>query len=156
MIRNGASLDTESAHASRRVDAAATGADIAVMSDTIDNVTAEREVARTAFGKPHVFVLAAVGGPATEAVFRLCATETVVGRGGEVDIGLDDELVSQQHCRLRIEGSVCTILDLGSRNGTRWNGRDLRAGVAQRLRHLDEIEIGGTRFLVLAGRFTEG
>lgn len=137
------------------VDADDPAADIAPMSDTIDSVTAEREVARSAFGAPHVFVLAAFAGRDPEGVFRLTATETVVGRGDGADVRLDDELVSQRHCRIRVEASVCTVLDLGSRNGTRLNGRDLRAGVAQRIRHLDELEIGEHRFLVLGGRHRE-
>ncbi len=54
---------------------------------------------------------------------------------------------------LRVEGSVCTLSDLDSLNGTHLNGRRLRSGMTQRVRHLDEIRIGGTRIFVLTGRF---
>ena len=41
------------------------------------------------------------------------------------------------------------------RNGTTVNGRRLNAEVAQRLRHLDEVEIGKHRFFLLAGRYRD-
>jgi pSer/pThr/pTyr-binding forkhead associated (FHA) protein len=38
-------------------------------------------------------------------------------------------------------------------NGTRVNGRKMKDETALRLRHLDEIQIGGTRLFVLHGAF---
>ena len=105
------------------------------------------------FGAPNVFVLVVVDGDDPAGVHRILRTETVVGRGDEVHLSIEDEQVSKVHCRIRVEGSVCTIVDPGSRNGTSLNGRRLQKDVAQRLRHLDEIQIGGHKFLLLAGRF---
>jgi pSer/pThr/pTyr-binding forkhead associated (FHA) protein len=66
---------------------------------------------------------------------------------------IEDDLVSKVHCKVRVDGAVCTIVDVGSRNGTSVNGRRLSKDVAQRLRNLDEIEVGSHRLMLLAGRF---
>jgi pSer/pThr/pTyr-binding forkhead associated (FHA) protein len=107
------------------------------------------------FGAPHIFVLAIVDGDDPTLVHRLTRPETVVGRGDESQIVLDDEKVSRAHCRIKVEGSVCTLFDSGSRNGTSVNGRKLTSNSGQRLRHLDEIEIGSHRFVLLTGRFRD-
>ena len=54
---------------------------------------------------------------------------------------------------IRIDGSVCTLVELGSLNGTTINGRAARKDIVQRLRHLDVIQVGCTKMLLLAGRF---
>lgn len=119
------------------------------------NATARRTPPRRPFGAPHVFVLAVVEGDTHHGVHRLTAAETVVGRGEEADFVLDDSEVSKRHCVVRVDGPTCHLIDLGSLNGTSLNGREARSGVAQRLRHLDEIRVGGTRLLFLGGRFSE-
>ena len=115
--------------------------------------TAERERTRPPFNAPYVFVLAVVDGDDPTLTHRIERRETIIGREGDSDFVVEDETISKRHCMLRVEASVCTIFDLGSRNGTRINRREVRPGTAQRVRHLDEIEIGGVRLLVLAGKF---
>ena len=116
--------------------------------------TAEREIKQAPFGAPHVYVLAVVEGRNPSGVHRIDAGETVIGRGDEARLRLDhDDEVSKRHCVIRVDGPVCTLVDLGSLNGTRLNCRPLRPAVAHRLRHLDEVEIGETRLLFLSGRF---
>ena len=122
-------------------------------ADVIERRTAEHEVPRPPFGAPHVWVLAVIDGDHPNRVYRVIQYETVIGRGEEAQIDLDDEEVSKRHCLLRVEGPVCTIQDQGSLNGTRVNGRRMREGTAHRLRHLDEIQIGATRLFVLTGTF---
>jgi len=117
------------------------------------NPTAKRTLPPLPFAAPHVFVVAAVDGDDTAAVYRLTGTDTIFGRGPEADVRVDDEQVSQRHLRLRVDGGVCTIFDLGSLNGTILNGRPLRANASQRLRHLDEFVVGNQRFLFLSGKF---
>jgi pSer/pThr/pTyr-binding forkhead associated (FHA) protein len=46
-----------------------------------------------------------------------------IGRGPECKIRLDSELVSRQHCLLRISADTVMIRDLASRNGTLVNGK---------------------------------
>jgi pSer/pThr/pTyr-binding forkhead associated (FHA) protein len=120
----------------------------AAITETVDERT--REVP---FGAPHAFVLVVVDGDDATAVYRITRTESVLGRGEEADIAIEDEQISKQHCRIRVEGSVMTIADLGSRNGTSVNDRRLPANVAQRLKNLDEIEVGSHRLLLMTGRF---
>jgi len=115
--------------------------------------TTEHRVPRPPFGAPHVWILAVIDGEDPHIVHRVERTETVIGRDGEADFPIDDQEVSKQHCLLRAEGPVCTVTDLGSLNGTLLNGRPLRQGVAQRLRHLDEIQVGNTRLFLLTGKF---
>jgi pSer/pThr/pTyr-binding forkhead associated (FHA) protein len=117
--------------------------------------TVDRRTRPEPFGAPHVYLLAVIDGEDPAAVHRVVRQDTILGRGEEAHLAIDDEQVSKTHCRIRIEGPVCTIFDLGSRNGTILNGRRLPPNVGQRLRHLDEIEIGDHRLLFLAGRFRQ-
>lgn len=117
--------------------------------------TAERVTHKPPFGAPHVFVLALVNSDDSSRVHRIVQANTVVGRDEKADFALDDEEISAQHATIRVDGPVCVLTDLGSRNGTLVNGRPVREGVGQRLRHLDEIQVGSTRILVLQGRFRE-
>jgi pSer/pThr/pTyr-binding forkhead associated (FHA) protein len=110
-------------------------------------------VPRPTFASPWVYVLAVVEGEAPRDVHRIDRPETVIGREREADLVVDDDEVSKRHCLVRVDGPVCTISDLGSLNGTRLNGRRLRDGVAQRVRHLDQIRIGTTRLMLLTGKF---
>jgi hypothetical protein len=58
------------------------------------------------------------------ATFQLTADVTTVGRGGGVDITLDDPSVSPLHAELVRRGEHVYVSDLGlSTNGTRVNGR---------------------------------
>ena len=123
------------------------------VADSIPSKTAEREEYRPPFGAPYVWVLVEIEGQQPNAVHRLNQYETVIGRGDEAQVELNDDQVSKRHCMLRVEGPVCTIQELGSLNGTRVNGRKMRDDTALRLRHLDEIQIGGTRLFVLHGAY---
>jgi pSer/pThr/pTyr-binding forkhead associated (FHA) protein len=122
-------------------------------ADSVASNTAEREEYRPPFGAPYVWVLVAIDGGQPNEVHRLAQYETVVGRGDDVQIELNDDQVSKRHCLVRVEGPVCTIQELGSLNGTRVNGRKMRDDTALRLRHLDEIQIGATRLFVLHGAY---
>jgi pSer/pThr/pTyr-binding forkhead associated (FHA) protein len=122
-------------------------------ADSTDSKTAERERRRPPFGAPYVWVFAVIDGDQPNAVHRLAQYETLIGRGDGVQIELNDDQVSKRHCLVRVEGPVCTILELGSLNGTQVNGRKMRDETALRLRHLDEIQIGATRLIVLHGAF---
>jgi hypothetical protein len=62
-----------------------------------------------------------------------------IGRGSDCDIVLDDRQVSRIHARVVWRGDHYEVEDLGSKNGTHLNGRDVAA--SQRLRDGDEIQI---------------
>lgn len=52
----------------------------------------------------------------------------IVGRGAGCDVMLPDPRVSRQHCRIERRGEELWVEDLGSRFGTRLNGRGLGVG----------------------------
>jgi predicted component of type VI protein secretion system len=62
-----------------------------------------------------------------------------IGRGSDCDIVLDDRQVSRIHARVVWRGDHYEVEDLGSKNGTHLNGRDVAA--SHRLRDGDEIQI---------------
>jgi pSer/pThr/pTyr-binding forkhead associated (FHA) protein len=119
----------------------------------MDDSTREMAAPVPPFGAPNVFVLAVVQGTRPNDVHRLTAAETVIGRGEEAAFRVEDEEVSKRHLVIYVTGSVASVVDLHSKNGTRVNTKTLEPGVRERLRHLDEIQIGGTRLLFLQARF---
>lgn len=115
--------------------------------------TRDRIVPLAPFGAPHVFLLAVIQGSNPNAVHRLVSPETVVGRGDEADFQVSDDEVSKRHLVLYVSGSVVSLVDLHSKNGTRVNAKTLEAGVRERLRHLDEVQVGNTRMVFIDARF---
>jgi pSer/pThr/pTyr-binding forkhead associated (FHA) protein len=79
-------------------------------------------------GKPHGSVLDFPEG------------EFVVGRGPECHLRPNSELISRQHCLLRIHGAHVHVRDLGSTNGTLVNGKLLVEELA--LVHGDTLQLG--------------
>lgn len=77
----------------------------------------------------------------------------VVGRGTNADLRIDDPGISRRHVEFKVqlgpEGSLVSVLDLGSTNGTTVNGRRVKTA------HLSDgsvVQIGGTRMVVRAGQ----
>jgi hypothetical protein len=71
----------------------------------------------------------------------LSGSRVVLGRSREADIVLQDANVSRRHAELRREDSGWQIVDLGSTNGIKVNGRRVDS---QPLRQGDQITIGVT------------
>ena len=80
---------------------------------------------------------------------------TTIGRRPDRDVVLDDPKASRQHAEIRLAPGGFTVVDCGSSNGTRVNGRPVEAQV---LLPGDDIEIGDThlRFETAAGHETAG
>jgi len=76
-----------------------------------------------------------------------------VGRMSDNDIVLDDEAVSRRHARIERRADGWVVMDVGSRNGTLVNDRDI-SGVAT-LRHGDNLQIGRTIFKLFGGNLAE-
>jgi pSer/pThr/pTyr-binding forkhead associated (FHA) protein len=72
--------------------------------------------------------------------------EFVFGRGPECHVRPNSELVSRQHCMLRVAKETATIRDLGSANGTLVNGSRVRE--EQPLSDGDRIQLGPFVLLV--------
>jgi DNA-binding winged helix-turn-helix (wHTH) protein len=70
----------------------------------------------------------------------LAAGENVLGREAGAVAWLESASVSRHHARIVITGDTATLEDLGSRNGTRVGGREVKAPVP--LADGDQIELG--------------
>lgn len=66
--------------------------------------------------------------------------EYMFGRGPECDVRPNSDLVSRQHCLVRVSSEGVIVRDLASRNGTLVNGQ-LLVGERQ-LGHGDTVQIG--------------
>jgi hypothetical protein len=69
---------------------------------------------------------------------------TVIGRGSDADITLDDAGASRKHVEIVWDGTRAQVSDLGSTNGTTLNGRALRSAL---LEPDSIIDIGATRIV---------
>jgi hypothetical protein len=65
----------------------------------------------------------------------------LIGRGSDCDIMLPERQASRQHAQIERNGEGYLLRDLGSKNGTHVNGREVR-DEAYRLKDGDEIQIG--------------
>jgi hypothetical protein len=90
-------------------------------------------------GRPRLVLAAAAGGE--ESVLLLDKPVTVIGRANECELRLDDPGVSRRHAEVRVSGNDAEIIDLGSTNGIRVNGR---AVPSARLVDGDRIDLGST------------
>jgi len=83
--------------------------------------------------------LVVVSGPRAGAIVALGDGELTLGRGWDNDVVLPDISVSRRHALLRRVGAQVLLVDQGSGNGTRVNGRMVER---VRLRNGDEISLG--------------
>src|SRR6185295_1642379 len=87
------------------------------------------------------YLLVSAGG-ALRAFALPEAGEVVVGReAAGCQVVIDHARVSRQHLRVRV-GDVCSIEDLGSRNGTFLRGRAVAPGTRYELRPGESFTIG--------------
>ena len=56
---------------------------------------------------------------------------TVIGRGSEADITLDDSGASRRHAEVQWDGSRARVRDLGSTNGTQLNGGPVKEAILE-------------------------
>lgn len=72
--------------------------------------------------------------------------ESLVGRSRSCHLRVDDPTVSRRHARMLLVRDVCTIADLGSRNGVKVNGE--RVADAHPLADGDLVAVGAITFTV--------
>lgn len=94
-------------------------------------------------------LLIAMRGPNAGARFLLDSDVTTVGRHPDSDIFLDDVTVSRRHAEFVRSGSTFQVRDLGSLNGTYYDG--VRIDSAQ-LSDGAEVQIGKFRLTFAASR----
>ena len=88
-------------------------------------------------------------GPNTGARFLLDADITTAGRHPDADIFLDDVTVSRRHAEFTRRGTAFEVKDLGSLNGTYYDGVRIEAAL---LTDTAEVQIGKFRLTFYASR----
>jgi len=88
-------------------------------------------------------------GPNVGARFLLDADVTTVGRHSNADIFLDDVTVSRRHTEFLRHGTAFEIKDLGSLNGTYFDGKRIDSAL---LNDGAEVQIGKFRLTFYASR----
>jgi len=91
--------------------------------------------------RAHLIVLA---GESLGQMYRVDRSETVIGRGSDSNVRLQDEGVSRRHSRLVQEGGDVWIEDLGSANGTYIDDAPVKRHL---LKDGDKIRMGSTTIL---------
>jgi hypothetical protein len=102
-------------------------------------VTPATPARSTVPGRPRLVLAATSAGE--DSVLLLDKPVTVIGRANECELRLDDPGVSRRHAEVRVTGSEAEIIDLGSTNGIRVNGRGVPSA---RLVDGDRIDMGST------------
>ena len=92
-------------------------------------------------------LLVVLAGPRVGDCRMVSTGSAMLGRGPFAAIDLVDEEASRRHAIVEVNRSVATIEDLGSRNATYLNGRQVTGRV--RLQDGDLIEIGRAVILVV-------
>jgi len=72
--------------------------------------------------------------------------EIVIGRSSTATVRIDDPKVSREHARILRRGDALELVDLGSRNGTRVNGKVARGRSA--LSSGDTVQVGEAEILI--------
>lgn len=85
--------------------------------------------------------LVAIAGPRKGREFALTEDVTTIGRGSDNVLVIPDISVSRQHVIVQREGERWVVLDQGSGNGTKVNGKPVER---YPLQHGDEIAMGDT------------
>ena len=88
-------------------------------------------------------------GPNVGARFLLDADSTIAGRHPDADIFLDDVTVSRRHAEFSRVGNVFQVKDLGSLNGTYFDGVRIESAL---LSDGAEVQVGKFRLTFYASR----
>ncbi|GAA1448621.1 MULTISPECIES: DUF3662 and FHA domain-containing protein [Actinomycetes] len=76
--------------------------------------------------------------------YPLSRSTTVIGRGSDADITVDDTGISRKHVQIIWDGQRAQVQDLGSTNGSQLNGQPVRKAI---LEPESVISIGRTRIV---------
>jgi predicted Zn finger-like uncharacterized protein len=90
--------------------------------------------------------LAILDGPDAGNVYRIEKPRVTIGRSG-ADLTLNDSEASRQHAAVEIRDTAYTLLDLGSTNGTTYEGQKI-TGPAE-LQDKTEFQVGVTTLMFI-------
>jgi len=88
-------------------------------------------------------------GPGAGSRFLLDADVAVAGRHPDADVFLDDVTVSRRHAEFQRRGTVFTVRDLGSLNGTYVGGKLVDSAT---LEDGEDVQVGKFRLTFYASR----
>jgi len=92
--------------------------------------------------------LAVQQGALVGRTFPLRFAEITIGRALDNDVVLESNDISRRHVRIEPAGTLLRLIDLGSTNGTRVNGRRVQEHL---LRDGDLVELGSTQLVFRVG-----
>jgi pSer/pThr/pTyr-binding forkhead associated (FHA) protein len=104
------------------------------------------------FGKDDAPRLVVIDGRGGGRGATLGPEPLLIGRREDCGLRLDSPAVSKRHAEVRLAAAGAILVDLGSRNGVRINGRALAPGEPASLAHGDVVEISDHRLLFLDER----
>ena len=84
-----------------------------------------------------------INGPEPGTVVSLAEGTTILGRGENCEVQVEDVSVSREHCSVELTAEYCRIRDMDSSNGVRVNGMPR---TEHYLQHGDTVEMGEIRF----------
>jgi pSer/pThr/pTyr-binding forkhead associated (FHA) protein len=90
----------------------------------------------------------------THRTYNLTKVNTTIGRLETCDILLGDVKVSRRHAEINKQPHNASVTDLGSANGTFYNGQRLTANRSQILEDGDIIKIGDSEFVFSSRKVT--
>ena len=120
------------------------GEKTAMLKGDPETIRAERERA----AKQPACLIVVRGTPQGHRYF-LTQDQTIVGRDPTADIVVQDANVSRKHAALVKQGDTVTLVDQGSSNGTKVNGKTCEPGKPVALAKEDMIGMGTTHFKFL-------
>jgi diguanylate cyclase (GGDEF)-like protein len=88
--------------------------------------------------------LIVLAGSSRGQMFKVGETRSVIGRGSEVEVRVNDDGISREHAAIRIASGRVIVEDLGSTNGTFCNGVRI---TSRELADGDKIMLGSTTIL---------
>jgi pSer/pThr/pTyr-binding forkhead associated (FHA) protein len=91
--------------------------------------------------------LAIIDGPDAGNVFRIEKPRVTIGRSNS-DLNLNDSEASRQHAAVEVRDTLYTLVDLGSTNGTLFEGQKVD-GTAELQNHAEFVVGGSTLMLIV-------
>lgn len=90
--------------------------------------------------------LAVIGGPDAGSVFRISKPYMTIGRAN-ADVTLNDHEASRQHAAVEIRDTTYLLIDLGSKNGTLFDGSEISEPVE--LTDKAEFQVGSSTLMLI-------